>query len=608
MFNFTNIQNTKKLTPIHLISALPFQKKFWFKKRVVLYRYDNDDTAIAINEWSRNKYLNYIIGVPLIIIVVVIGITILPFFLIIKKLNKETGEKLGAAFANFIEKLREDNHPDHQIKPFSNNQDYADTFKNKKPNKKYLRVLYWPEKNVEQLYGVSKKKLQKYIDEIWLYNDIQEVYNKAAARNSDIENSIIELEDNNEKAVPLNSKIEEIKIAKERNRKALYKALQLSKGKPKRILLAANNILPPSIILYVEKYYHPEINEYLTIHTEAINESLKPFNYKLLYLPLALDNISGQLGVLTNYHFPNFDNKFVDQLNEASFSKTSVSDITMALTEVLSMPSDMPSSCFIRCVRDGNFNATESSEYSVFPLAVEADETLSDKIDFYFSVIGRRIDYNDIYCQLGSIDEADPDDCFYSLGQHLNPEIKANIDAIKKLNDDKLLFSSMVYLISSLKESQPELCKQLNSTLYQAIQNQHKTISSVVIDEQHRIFLPDYNNIEIEMGPLPKTVFLFLLKHPEGVIFKELRQHVNELVAIYAKVGNRVDMDQIRDSINELTDPRSNSINEKCSRIKEAFVSKIDNSIAEHYYVTGGRSSNKGIKLDRSLVQFSQIK
>jgi hypothetical protein len=67
-------------------------------------------------------------------------------------------------------------------------------------------------------------------------------------------------------------------------------------------------------------------------------------------------------------------------------------------------------------------------------------------------------------------------------------------------------------------------------------------------------------------------------------------------------------MGQIRESILELTDPRSNSINEKCSRIKEAFISKINEDLAEHYYVTGNRSSPKGIKLDRSLVQFLQTK
>jgi hypothetical protein len=110
------------------------------------------------------------------------------------------------------------------------------------------------------------------------------------------------------------------------------------------------------------------------------------------------------------------------------------------------------------------------------------------------------------------------------------------------------------------------------------------------------------------MGPLPKTVFIFLLKHPEGVLFKSLKPHIKELKDIYTKVGNRLDTEQIDKSIKELTDPRSNSINEKCSRIKEAFISKIDDLIAKNYYVTGNRSSNKGIQLDRSLVQFPQTK
>jgi hypothetical protein len=53
-----------------------------------------------------------------------------------------------------------------------------------------------------------------------------------------------------------------------------------------------------------------------------------------------------------------------------------------------------------------------------------------------------------------------------------------------------------------------------------------------------------------------------------------------------------------------MTDARSNSINEKCARIKEAFISKIDNSLARNYYITGAKSEAKSIILDRSLVIF----
>jgi hypothetical protein len=130
----------------------------------------------------------------------------------------------------------------------------------------------------------------------------------------------------------------------------------------------------------------------------------------------------------------------------------------------------------------------------------------------------------------------------------------------------------------------------------------------MVIDDRYRIFLPDYNNIEIELNPLSKSLYIFMLKMPDGVRLKELSNYRNELIEIYSRVGNRLDMDQVRKSIFDLTDPRSNSINEKCSKIKEAFLSKIDDSIADQYYITGSRSQNKLIKLDRSLLIFSESK
>jgi hypothetical protein len=133
-------------------------------------------------------------------------------------------------------------------------------------------------------------------------------------------------------------------------------------------------------------------------------------------------------------------------------------------------------------------------------------------------------------------------------------------------------------------------------------------LSRLVIDERYRIFLPDYNNIEIELNPLSKSLYIFMLRKPEGIIFKELSNYRNELIEIYSRVGNRLDMDQVKKSIYDLTDPRSNSINEKCSKIKEAFLSKMDDSIADQYYITGSRSQNKLIKLDRSLLIFSESK
>jgi hypothetical protein len=132
-------------------------------------------------------------------------------------------------------------------------------------------------------------------------------------------------------------------------------------------------------------------------------------------------------------------------------------------------------------------------------------------------------------------------------------------------------------------------------------QSPHK-LSRLVIDIQFRIWLPDFNNTEISLTPLPKTLYFFLLTHPEGIRFKELPPYRKELLTIYSKIGNRLNLDQMKKSINDLTDMRSNSIHEKCSRIRESFYSKLIPSVADHYIISGARNEHKKIILPESLI------
>jgi hypothetical protein len=53
-----------------------------------------------------------------------------------------------------------------------------------------------------------------------------------------------------------------------------------------------------------------------------------------------------------------------------------------------------------------------------------------------------------------------------------------------------------------------------------------------------------------------------------------------------------------------VTNPLSNSINEKCARIRGAFVSQMDNMLAKYYYIDGVRAKPKSIKLNRKLVKY----
>lgn len=132
--------------------------------------------------------------------------------------------------------------------------------------------------------------------------------------------------------------------------------------------------------------------------------------------------------------------------------------------------------------------------------------------------------------------------------------------------------------------------------------NKEQKLSRLVITEDYRIILPDYNNMEIKMEPLPKAIYLLFLNHPEGIRFKDLPNYRDELAKIYLNLTNRNDYYDVCQSIYKVTNPRLNSINEKCSRIKEAFVSRFDDNLARYYYINGAARGPKVIKLERSMI------
>ena len=133
--------------------------------------------------------------------------------------------------------------------------------------------------------------------------------------------------------------------------------------------------------------------------------------------------------------------------------------------------------------------------------------------------------------------------------------------------------------------------------------NQNVKLSRLRITKHYKIILVDYDK-EIKMGPLPKTVFLFFLRHPEGVMFSHLQDHRKELKEIYGRVCTNDDLDKMRQSISRLTDPFDNSICEKCAAVKKAFVMNVSDTIAKNYYINGLQGEKKSISLDRSLVEW----
>lgn len=126
-------------------------------------------------------------------------------------------------------------------------------------------------------------------------------------------------------------------------------------------------------------------------------------------------------------------------------------------------------------------------------------------------------------------------------------------------------------------------------------------LSRLVVTKDLRILLPDYNK-EIEMEPINKAVFLLFLRHPEGIVFKHLPDYRKELAEIYQLIRPLGLNERAIQSIEDVTNPLLNSINEKCARIRSAFVKEFDEHLAKNYFITGERGEAKKIALPRDLV------
>ena len=126
-------------------------------------------------------------------------------------------------------------------------------------------------------------------------------------------------------------------------------------------------------------------------------------------------------------------------------------------------------------------------------------------------------------------------------------------------------------------------------------------LKKLIISRNYRIFLGDERK-EVHLEPLVKSVYLLFLKHPEGINFKGLPDYREELTRIYDKVRPWGLSDRAIQSIEDVTNPLLNSINEKCTRIRKVFTSILDSSIAEQYYIKGKRGEPKKISLPRDLV------
>lgn len=136
--------------------------------------------------------------------------------------------------------------------------------------------------------------------------------------------------------------------------------------------------------------------------------------------------------------------------------------------------------------------------------------------------------------------------------------------------------------------------------------DKNEPLSRMVISPDYRIFLPDYNGMEIEMGALPKAIYFLYLRYPEGIVYKHMQDYYTELLNIYKQLRPNTDKARLNLTITKVVNPLGNALNENIARIRKAFVEKFDEHLANNYIIKGERGAQYYIPLDRDLIVWEE--
>jgi hypothetical protein len=119
-----------------------------------------------------------------------------------------------------------------------------------------------------------------------------------------------------------------------------------------------------------------------------------------------------------------------------------------------------------------------------------------------------------------------------------------------------------------------------------------------------RIFLTDLGDLEINLNPKERALFLLYLNHPEGIMRSHLVDHKVELRSYYSMFSQQPSNDLIDEAISRLTDVTDNNMNEVMARIRTKFRQSVGEQQFEDYSIMSTPEGIHKIRLNRELVKF----
>ncbi len=367
----------------------------------------------------------------------------------------------------------------------------------------------------------------------------------------------------------------------------------------------------PDTYLYLENVLNENLNQCIKRNLDKIDKVFKGYGFRFIYLPywkpdrsnIHLTNLSDEQTIKVH--------RFLDEVNTVEYTHLLCDALHIDKNEI-----DSGIFHFACYMYDDSLFRTEilQTRFTHFSMRNVTDETIEEFCRRYCEMIvdgrnrpigcfstvklKRHLSHWEFQEMHGHPHEDYADYTFPNNMKDIAENIKKEIETLKEGGYFELLLHTLG----------DETINELRNVKL------NPSLSKIEITADYKLLLSDYEK-EVKMTPLQKTLYIFYLRHPEGVAFKMLSAYYDELLAIYKVLSNREDLQKQQHSIRRLVDATDNAINEKCSRIKEAFLKVVDDFIAQNYYLClkkenyqdeGVHCTNllKRITLPRELVTY----
>lgn len=363
-----------------------------------------------------------------------------------------------------------------------------------------------------------------------------------------------------------------------------------------------------SQVIYVESLYDEQANRFITDNYHELRQWFEYRGYEFIYLPMLFKDDELKRKVL--YYAPYLETKIVaDKSLRSSYLLNFLS--SSHLGEAVK-----PSILFgpERCGDEWLFQACE------LPLSGVASKDIIQLLD---AVSSGTLFVNES-CAMS-------DNVLMNYQPSSEPRSSMSIESDEKRSARKRsFFSKMVDRIqgelfeddtenyapqrdevAEILESLENSVKKLRlqgvtlSAIHEFIDKQ-EPLSPLVITDDLRIFLPQYNNIEIELSAQRKALYFLFLNHPEGIVLQRLEEYHKELMNYYKQTSGGVVTPRMEESIKKLETYGNNQLNVVITRIREAFCSKFDERLARHYFISGERGQAYKIGLPSELIRWEE--